>query len=104
MRENTPTEDKEKKVGWFYALGDEISQEQRDMAVQEARNMGLDVPDDAPWVNKVANYVEADRPKEAIDLTREYFDLTGTYRFLAYLCVPLEAYEETEQDGDDNGE
>lgn len=77
-------------TNWFEALGSEVPQEQRDAAVREARKMGLDVPDNAQWVNEVANLVEADCPKDAIETTRNHLDLTGTYRFLAALCVPLE--------------
>lgn len=78
------------RMGWFDALGDKVSQEQRDAAVREARKMGLEAPDNAQWVNEVANLVEADCPKDAIETTRVHLDLTGTYRFLAALCTPVE--------------
>lgn len=82
------------QTGWFEALGESIPQEQRDAAVQEARKMGLDVPDNAQWVNEVANLVEADCPADAIRTAGNHLDLTGTYRFLAALCTPVDDPEE----------
>lgn len=85
-----PSADDTEHVGWFDALGNEVPQEQRDAAVREARRMGLDVPDNAQWVNETANLVEADCPQDAIGTVRRHLDLTGTYRFLAALCTPVE--------------
>lgn len=88
MSENGTTE-----VGWFDALGESVPAEQRQAAGEEARKMGVDVPDDyrrSPWVNEVARLVERDKPKEAIKTVRIHLDLTGTYRFLAALCVPTD--------------
>lgn len=78
-------------VGWFEALGNPVPEDQREQAVEEARKMGMAVSDDSPWVNEVADLVEQDRPKEAIETARVHLDLTGTYRFLAALCVPVES-------------
>lgn len=89
MTNDTDTDETD-RVGWFFALGNEVPQEQRDAAIREARKMGLDVPDSAQWVNEIATLVEQDCPKEAIETTREHLDLTGTYRFLAALCTSLE--------------
>ena len=81
---------KESGSGWFAALGTDVPEVQRQAAIREARRMGVTVPDDAEWVQEIARLVEADRPDEAITATRERFDLTGTYRFLAALCVPVD--------------
>lgn len=85
---NTSTNDIE-QVGWFDALGNKIPEEQREAAIREARKMGVEASDDSPWVREVAVLVEKDCPKEAIETARVHLDLTGTYRFLAALCVPL---------------
>lgn len=77
-------------TGWFDALGGDVPQEQRDAAIQEAREMGLDTPDDATWVDQTARLVELDLPEDAIDTVMEHLDLTGTYRFLAVLCTPVQ--------------
>lgn len=82
-------------VGWFDALGNEIPEEQRQAAVQEARKMGVDCSDSPPWVNEVSNLVEMDRPKEAIELTRVHLDLPGTFRVLAALSVPKDGATRT---------
>lgn len=76
------------QVDWFDALGDEVPDEQRQAAIQEARKMGVEASDDSPWVNEVARLVEDDRPKEAIEAARVHLDLTGSFRFLAVLCTP----------------
>lgn len=90
-------------VGWFEALGDDIPQEQRDAAIEEAREMGLATPDDAEWVNKTAEFVELDHPEEAMNTVQNHLDLTGTIRFLAVLCQPVECTESntTEQSDTD---
>lgn len=82
-------------VDWFDALGSPMPEDQREAARQEARQMGVEVGEDAPWVDHVAEHVERDRPKQAIESTRVHLDLTGTYRFLAALCVPVEDQEES---------
>lgn len=78
------------QVGWFDALGSDVPTAQRLYAAQEARNMGLDVEDSSEWVDEVATHIEWDEPKLAIETARDRLDLTGTYRFLAALCVPLD--------------
>lgn len=78
-------------VGWFDALGNEVPDEQRQAAIHESRKMGIKVSDDATWVNEVARHVESDRPEKAIETTRDHIDFTGTFRFLAALCVPVDA-------------
>lgn len=77
-------------IGWFDALGSDVPTAQRLYAAREARNMGADVEDGSQWVDEVATHIENDRPKQAVESTRKVFDMTGTYRFLAALCVPLE--------------
>lgn len=75
-------------VGWFDALGSPVPEEQREAALREAERMSLEDPD-PDWVNRVAAFVETDRPAHAIDAAREELDLTGAYRFLAALCTPV---------------
>lgn len=94
------TDDTE-QVGWFDALGNEIPRDQRINAAREARKMGLDVPNDSEWVDEVADLVEADRPESAIGRTREMLDLSGTFRFLAALCVPVSDQHEPVTELDD---
>lgn len=77
-------------VGWFEALGNSVPDAQRQAAIEEAREMGWEVADDAQWVHDVADAVQTDSPEEAIDTAREHLNLTGTYRFLAALCQPVE--------------
>lgn len=77
-------------VGWFDALGSPVPEDQREVARQEARKMGVEVGESSPWLDEVAEHVERDRPKQAIEDTRVHLDLTGTYRFLAALCVPVD--------------
>lgn len=81
------------RVGWFEALGRPIPEEQREAAIREAREMGVDASDDSPWVDEVADLVEADCPEEAIEETRVHLDYTGTFRFLAALCTPVDRVE-----------
>jgi len=78
------------QISWFNALGSDVPEKQREVAIHEAREMGVEASADSPWVNEVATLVEKDRPKEAIKTTKVHLDLTGTYRFLTALCVPLD--------------
>jgi len=91
-------------VDWFDALGNEVPREQRKAAAEEAQKMGVDATADSPWVNEVADLVKMDQPKEAIETARVHLDLTGTYRFLAALCVPPDDKTNTdiEQTGVEN--
>ena len=75
------------KGGWFEALGNPVPEEQRERARKEAREMGY--TEELEWVDDVAEYVEMDRPEEAIEEVKGHLDLTGLYRFLAYLCVDV---------------
>jgi len=90
------------QIGWFDALGTDVSEKQREAAIHEAREMGVEASADSPWVNKVADLVEKDRPEEAIETAKRHLDLTGSYRFLAALCVPPErsVYTDTNHDDD----
>ena len=74
---------------WHEALGNSIPHENRALAAKKAREMGLSMhgEEEMEFITPIAKAIENDRPNEAIAKTREKFDLTGTYRFLAYLCV-----------------
>jgi len=72
---------------WFDALGSEVSESQRESAVDEAEKIGLEISI-RPWIDRIADYIENDRPDDAIEETQERLDPTGTYRLLAVLCTP----------------
>lgn len=74
---------------WHQCLGGEIPIRQRKAAWRECQKMELNGVS-MTWVHEVANLVENDEPKKAIAEAREKLDVTGTYRFLAVLCVSSE--------------
>lgn len=75
---------------WFDALGEPVPYNQRARAVEQAREMGLELEgeEEMEFIGPICEAIERDKPCKAISLTREKLDLTGTYRFLAYLCAP----------------
>lgn len=81
--------ERETYKSWFGALGNPVPHENRARAAEKAREMGLslDGDEESEFVGGVAEAIERDRPNEAIAKTRDKLDLTGTYRFLSYLCV-----------------
>ena len=109
MNDTTPTQNEQsahpeldtdpdnESVGWFEALGSPVPEEQRERAAKQAQDIGVDVSPDDDWITDVSKFVELDRPEEAIETCCEHLDMTGTYRFLAYLCTPVqEASHNTE--------
>lgn len=77
---------------WFDALGEPVPYNRRARAAEQARKMGLELEgnEEMGFIGPICEAIERDKPNKAISLTREKLDLTGTYRFLAYLCAPEE--------------
>jgi len=76
-------------ISWFDALGESVPHDRRVRAIEEMREMGLDLGGGAEmdYISEIATAIENDRPNKAIATAREELDLTGSYRLLAYLCV-----------------
>lgn len=73
-------------IGWFEALGSEVTQAQRKQAALEAWDMGVPVDHEDDWLIRIAHAIELNRPDDAIFVARERLDLVGTYRFLGAMC------------------
>lgn len=80
------------KRSWFDALGEPVPYNRRARAVKEARKMGLELEgeEEMKYIGPICEAIERDKPSEAISRARKRLDLTGSYRLLAYLCVPEE--------------
>lgn len=69
----------------FAAMGKPVPAERQQAAYDAASKMGVEKP--FTLINGMAKLLEKDKPFEALQLSRAYVDVTGSYMLLAYLLT-----------------
>lgn len=76
-------------IGGMNSMGKPISFSRRAAADSHCKEMGMkDADKRIAVVNGMSEYLERDKPYEAIQEGMRYLDLTGTYRLMAVLLSP----------------
>ena len=73
----------------FDNMGKPIPNARREVAYANARSMGLEFTDAFSVVNGMSEYLERDKPYEAMEVGKKYLDITGVYRMMAHLLVDV---------------
>ena len=79
----------ENNSNWFECLGRRVPYDARADAVEEAREMHVELTEDEmfSWIESICYNIENDNPEGAMIEVRKHLDLTGAYRLLAVLCT-----------------
>jgi hypothetical protein len=74
----------------FDAMGVPVPEYRRDAAYQWLRSIGVEREKSWHTAESMAEYIQRDKPHEAMGKAREAVDLTGAYRLLSILLTAPE--------------
>lgn len=75
-------------------MGHPVPKEQRGMAYDHCKQMGLNSADAMSCVSETAEQLERDKPYEAQGRAMKYLDITGAYRIFAVLLTHVKPPKE----------